>query len=142
MKLRGRRKLRATAMQILYELDLMEEWAQKNSVIKKAFEREHINSTEDKEFIKNLINCVVERRESIDSLIKDALKDWDFERLNVVERNIMRIGVCELLFSGDIPYKVAINEAVEVAKIFAQDGAASLINGILDRIASNKGVKK
>ncbi len=142
MRLRGRRRLRAIALQILYEIDIMDQWESYKSVLKNAFERERINREEDKKFIENIVICVINNKNVIDTLIKRSLKDWDFERLNIVERNIMRIGTCELLFSDEIPYKVAINEAVEVAKIFAQDGAPSLINGVLDRIAKEKGVKK
>ncbi len=142
MRLRGRRKLRAVALQVLYELDIMNEWNRYKEVLKDAFIRERINREEDKEFVERLVECVIKERENIDGFIKKSLKDWDFERINLVERNILRIGTCELLFSGDVPYRVAINEAVEVAKVFAQDGAPSLINGVLDRIATEKGVKK
>ncbi len=142
MKLRGRRKLRAVALQVLYELDIMEEWERHKKVLQEAYIREHIDKEEDKKFIERIVECVTREKNVIDSFIKKSLKDWDFNRLNVVEKNILRIGTCELLFSGDIPYKVAINEAVEVAKVFAQDGAPSLINGVLDRIAKEKGVKK
>lgn len=142
MRLRGRRRLRAIALQILYEIDIMDQWESYKKVLKNAFERERIYREEDKKFIENIVICVINNRGIIDTLIKRSLKDWDFDRLNIVERNIMRIGACELLFSDEIPYKVAINEAVEVAKIFAQDGAPSLINGVLDRIAKEKGVKK
>ena len=142
MRLRGRRKLRAVALQVLYELDIMEEWERHKKVLQEAYRREHIDKEEDKKFIERIVECVIREKNAIDSFIKKSLKDWDFNRLNVVEKNILRIGTCELLFSGDIPYKVAINEAVEVAKVFAQDGAPSLINGVLDRIAKEKGVKK
>ncbi len=141
MKLKGRRKLRSVALQALYELDLMEKWDKAEDTLSHAFEREHVQKEEDKKFIKEIVNCVVENRYSIDRIISSHLLGWDIERLNVVERNILRIGVCELLFQGNVPYKVAINEAVELAKVFAAEGATGLINGVLDKIAKDKGVK-
>lgn len=117
----------------------MEEWEEIEKITNKTLKMEKIEKAEDKEFVKNLVKNVSENRQNIDRIISSYLKDWDIQRLNVIERNILRIGVCELLFGGDVPYKVAINEAVELAKIFGAENAASLINGVLDKVAHKKG---
>lgn len=142
MKLRGRRKLRTIALQVLYELDLMSKWEEHKKVLSEAFTRERIIQQEEKEFAVEIVNCVLKNRSSIDKIMNKFLKGWDIERLNVIERNILRIGICELLFLGNVPYKVAINEAVELSRTFAGEGAHRLINGVLDRIAREKGVTK
>ena len=142
MKLSGRRKLRSVALQILYNLDLMESWHEVDKALQEAFFREKIEKEEDIAFIKEIVLCVVKNRENIDKIISSYLKGWDIHRLNVIERNILRMGTCELLFLGKVPYRVAINEAVELAKLFGAEGAPGLVNGVLDKIAREKGVKE
>ncbi len=142
MKLSGRRKLRSVALQILYKLDLMESWHEIEKELKEAFSREKVEKEEDIAFIEEIVKCVVKNRVRLDKIISSYLKRWDIDRLNVIERNILRIGTCELLFLGKVSYKVAINEAVELAKIFGAEGASGLVNGVLDKIAREKGVKK
>jgi len=142
MKLWGRRRLRAIALSILYQMDLLEEWNNREKITQNTLKMEKIDDPKEREFTENIVKTVCENRESIDRIISSYLKGWDIERLNVVERNILRIGVGELLFGMDIPYKVAINEAVELSKVFAAEGAASLINAVLDKVAREKGVKK
>ncbi len=70
----------------------------------------------------------------IDSIIKEASKNWRLERMAIVDRNILRIGCYELLFSDDVPYKVAINEAVELSKRFGTEDSRSFVNGVLDAV--------
>ena len=71
---------------------------------------------------------------SIDALIKKHVKNWEIKRMAVVDRNILRLGCFELLFSEDIPPKVAINEAIELAKRFGDIDSPRFVNGILDKI--------
>jgi len=71
---------------------------------------------------------------SIDTLIKKHVKNWEIKRMAVVDRNILRMGCFELLFSEDIPPKVAINEAIELAKRFGDIDSPRFVNGILDKI--------
>lgn len=141
MRLRGRRRLRAVALSILYQIDLLEDWDKVNEIVESTIKRENITDTEDKEFVRDIVRNTSSNKKKIDEIISNHLQNWDLERLNVLERNILRIGVYELL-SGNVPYKVAISEAVELAKIFGADGATSLVNGVLDKVADKKGVKK
>jgi len=80
---------------------------------------------------------VAEKRPEIDSLIEQNTSRWRIERMSVVDRNIMRIAVFEMLFMEDVPSTVAINEAIEVAKKFSTDDGPAFINGVLDAVRKN-----
>lgn len=96
-------------------------------------------SSKDNLFIQNLVKNILEHEEKIDELIKEKLEHWDFKRLNSVDRIILRMGVCEMLYFPDIPIKVSIDEAIELAKKFSSPEAGKFVNGILDAVAkSNK----
>jgi len=86
------------------------------------------------EFAKKLLNGILEHLDEIDEIIKDHLIDWSFDRLDKVDKQILRLGVYELKYT-DTPYQIVIDEAVKIAKSFSEDKAKSFINGILDRIA-------
>jgi len=86
------------------------------------------------EFAKNLLKGVLEHKEEIDKIIKEHLIDWDFDRLDKIDKQILRVGVYELKYT-DTPFQIVIDEAVKLAKNFSEDKAKSFINGILDRVA-------
>jgi len=86
------------------------------------------------EFAKKLLNGVLENQEEIDKIIKDHLIDWSFDRLDKVDKQILRVGVYELKHT-DTPFQIVIDEAVKIAKNFSEDKAKGFINGILDRVA-------
>lgn len=86
------------------------------------------------EFAKNLLKGILQNIDKIDEIIKNHLIGWDFERLDKVDKQILRVGIYEILYT-DTPYQIAIDEAVKIAKNFAEDKAKSFINGILDRVA-------
>ncbi len=83
-----------------------------------------------------LLRTVVEHRQRIDDLIGQCAKNWRLERISVADRNLLRIGVGEMLYSEDVPHQVAINEAVEIAKRYGSDESPSFVNGILDAAKS------
>lgn len=89
------------------------------------------------EFARNLLKGVIKNKDEIDDIIKNHLIDWDFDRLDKVDKQILRVGVYELKFT-DTPYQIIINESVKIAKNFSEDKAKSFINGILDKIAKEK----
>ena len=89
----------------------------------------------DGEYYRNTVRGVWEHREEIDGLIRDAAEHWRIERMGLVERNILRLGVYEIRYGKDMPYAVAINEAVDLAKRFGAEESGGFVNGILDRIA-------
>ena len=92
------------------------------------------------EFAKKLLNGVLEHLDEIDKIIKDHLIDWSFDRLDKVDKQILRLGVYELKYT-DTPFQIVIDEAVKIAKNFSEDKAKSFINGILDRVAKENNKK-
>ena len=93
-------------------------------------------------FAGELTEGVLAHRPAIDQLIARYARDWDLERLARVDRNILRLGIYELLFAGraDVPPAVAINEAVELAKRFSSAEASRFVNGILGQLARDRGL--
>jgi transcription antitermination protein NusB len=90
-------------------------------------------------FARELVAAAVERAAEIDELIGTSSKNWRIERMSRVDRNILRLGVTELVAFRDVPVKVVINEAVELAKRFGTAESSAFVNGVLDRIASAVG---
>ena len=86
-------------------------------------------------FVEELFFKVVENIDRIDSLIRGCVEHWDFSRLAVVDKNILRLAIGEFLFFADIPRKVSIDEAIELAKEFSSGDSGSFVNGVLDSIA-------
>ena len=83
-----------------------------------------------------LLQGIRQNREQIDRLIGQCAKNWRLERIAITDRNLLRIGVFEMLFCEDVPDQVAINEAVEIAKRYGSEESPAFINGILDAVKS------
>lgn len=96
---------------------------------------------DQKPFFVNLVEGVIKYKDEIDSLIHSSSKNWKISRMPVVDRNIMRIALYEILYCSDIPAKVSINEAVDIAKEYGTDDSGAFINGILDRIRELKNIE-
>ena len=90
-------------------------------------------------FARDLVAAAATRGPEIDELITSASKNWRIERMSRVDRNILRLGACELVAFRDVPVKVVINEAVELAKRFGTAESSAFVNGVLDRIATAVG---
>lgn len=131
-----RRKAREGALQILYRMDISERLSEPNSDVEAAgVEMEGLGpGTEARRYCESLIRGVAGNLKEIDSTIEANSENWTVDRMAVVDRNILRIAVFELRFSTDIPYKVAMDEAVELAKRFGSAESGAFINGIIDRI--------
>jgi len=126
-----RRRARELAVCLLYQLEFHRE---KPSKAIQMFWSNHPASSETKEFAQGLVEGVRENLERIDSVIQRYAENWSLQRIAMVERNILRVGIYELLFRQDIPPKVAVNEAIEVAKQYGSADSGKFINGILDRV--------
>ncbi len=87
-------------------------------------------------FARDLVAAATERGAEIDELISSASKNWRIERMSRVDRNILRLGACELLAFRDVPVKVVINEAVELAKSYGGTDGHKFVNGVLDKLAA------
>jgi len=85
-------------------------------------------------FARRLILKVIETTKELDDLIRSRIEHWEFSRLAVIDRVILRMGICELLYFDDIPPKVSINEAIEIAREFSTDKSDKFVNGVLDSI--------
>jgi N utilization substance protein B len=88
-----------------------------------------------KEFTRELVSGVVEHREELDELIRRYADRWVLERMPIVDRNLLRMGIFELLHRPDIPPGVTINEAVELAKLLSTEDSGRFVNGLLGRVA-------
>lgn len=129
--MRGRTKSREYALQMLYQLDLRQ--AQHRDILEE-FWRAHEPPATIKAFATQLFEGTVEHLPSIDPLIARHANNWELKRMAVIDRNILRLGVFELLNVHDVPPKVCINEAIELAKRFGDAESSKFINGILDTI--------
>ncbi len=132
-----RRKAREAALQFLFQ----EDFAQKTEVVvsdlANQFERFcslYQVHRKARPYALDLLGTVFENSEKIDNLIKQCAKNWRLERISVADRNLLRIGVCEMSLVDDVPAQVAINEAVEIAKRYGGDDSPSFVNGILDAV--------
>ncbi|ADQ07444.1 NusB antitermination factor [Caldicellulosiruptor hydrothermalis 108] len=92
----------------------------------------------DEKYLERLLKGVIQNQQRIDNLIEKYSKDWPLSRLPMVELELMRMAVYELLFEEEVPVSVAIDEAVDMASIFGIEKAPSFVNGILGRIAANE----
>jgi len=129
-----RRKARELALEALYQIEITQDNCE--SVLEDVFSRSPEND-EVQEFTRRLVLTAVQHQEEIDSLIAKTAENWDFSRISSVDRNVLRCAVGELLyFSSEIPPKVAINEAIEIAKKYSTADSGRFVNGILDKIAS------
>ncbi len=127
-----RRKAREFALQILYQSDFNR--GPINEEIKNAFWSDKSVEPQVKIFAESLINGVIDHREEIDVLIQRQSKHWSTGRMAMVDRNILRFAIFELSYLDDIPAKVTINEAIEIAKIYGNEESGAFVNGILDHI--------
>ncbi len=128
----ARRKAREYAFQILFQLDFdRDDYREKLE----QFWQAHNCSPEIMEFAESLVNGTSEHLDKIDEVISGHSLNWSLSRMSAADRNILRFSTYEILFCDDIPAKVSINEALEIAKKYSATESASFINGILDKIA-------
>ena len=125
---------RKKILQKLYRDEFHSSSDQKNQKAPQFVFEEKALKAMDSQYVIDILNGVKSKRENIDKIINKYIQNWRQERVSLVDWNIMRIAVFEILFYPDTPGKVALNEAVELAKQFGEKNSASFINGILDQI--------
>jgi N utilization substance protein B len=135
----SRRSGRAYALQLLYARDIDPSADVAGAAVSWADVFELDVDPQAQLFAKELVAAAVARAPEIDELIAGASKNWRIERMSRVDRNILRLGACELIAFRDVPVKVVINEAVELAKRFGTAESSAFVNGVLDRIAGAAG---
>ncbi len=136
--MRKRSKAREYALQILYQVDIT---GNKDSSLIAAFWQSESGQDADdevKDFTSEIVKGVISNIEAIDSGISNCATNWQLKRMAVIDRNILRMGCYELVYRDDIPFKVSINEAVDLAKKYSGIEAGKFVNGILDKINSEK----
>ena len=148
--MRKRTRAREFALQVLYELDIAETqefeealedfWKERSTLTdpEKIALEEDKKEPEIRDYTERLVRGTLEKKPAIDPLIERYAENWEMRRMACVDRNILRLSTYEILYMGDIPVKVAINEAVELAKRYGEEDSSKFVNGILDRIAKTE----
>ncbi len=122
---------RIAAVEILYRIDLVD--ADPLKVTVEVIRRRRLK-TNSADYLRILIQKTIREQKRIDFSLSRSLTDWKLERLSYVDRAILRLAACEILFLAEIPPKVSIDEAVELARFFGTQGSARFVNGVLDSL--------
>jgi N utilization substance protein B len=134
-----RRKSREYALQALYAHEF--QCASCEEILDYLFDGKEL-SQDVTQFCNHLVDSVMIHIDEIDTLIGTISENWTIDRLALIDKNILRIGIVELLYFEEIPVKVTINEAVEIAKRFSTPDSGRFVNGILDKVVKVKAINK
>ena len=129
----ARGKARKRAVDILFEAELRD-----RGVLETLTERITVNDPPVGDYTKVLVQGVTEHRARIDELLSTYSVNWPLDRMPAVDRNVLRVGVYELLFADDVPDAVAVSEAVELVRELSTDDSPGFVNGLLGRILDLK----
>lgn len=129
-----RRRAREFALEVLYRIEIAED--ELEFVLSNHFASKSVDD-ETRTFAESLVKEVMNHLGDIDKLISDTAKNWDLVRIAIIDKNILRFAIAELLYFPDIPMKVTIDEAIEVAKKYSTPDSGRFVNGILDKIAKS-----
>jgi transcription antitermination protein NusB len=128
---------RALALQSLYEWDFHSGTASARDILDRNIQ-EFAPDLDEKEFAQQLVEGVVKQQEQIDGLITRFAPDWPLPKITTVDRNVLRLGTYELIYTHEIPSKVCINEAIELAKTFGGESSGKFVNGVLGAVFRNQ----
>lgn len=134
--MKPRTRARATALQVLYETDIASSHPPGDALMRRL--EEAPLSSDLAEFSRQIIFGVLPLAGKLDKLISKYAPEWPLDQIAAIDRNILRIAVWEFVVQGETPVKVAINEAVELAKQYGSDSAPRFINGVLGALANHK----
>jgi len=132
---------RSVAMQSLFEWDFQSGKEEKTEEIIKRNIKEFAPGIEESDFVENLVKGTLKNKNKIDKMIEKCAPEWPISQITAVDRNILRLGIFELIFGNyeEVPPKVAINEAIELAKTFGGESSARFVNGVLGTIYREMG---
>ena len=130
-----RRDAREAAVQYLYQREMQGD--QSDQALEEFYEMRGL-SPSGRRFCDELLQGWMQHREEIDEVIAKNARNFEFNRLSAVDRNVLRIACHEILFRSDIPAPVAINEAIEIAKKYSTEDSGKFVNGVLDNIRKQK----
>jgi N utilization substance protein B len=128
----NRRTVREKVLQVLYAYTMNKESL--SSLLDGMLS--DVKQKSDRQFAEDLVNKVLIHSNEFDEIIKVRVDNWEMNRIALIDKILLRMGVCELLYFQDIPPKVSINEVIEIAKIYSTASSGKFINGILDAILS------
>jgi N utilization substance protein B len=128
-----RHKARTIALQALYEADCVTHSAE---VVVERLLAETDLTEENNNFVGDLVRGVVQKRDEIDQNIQRFAPAWPVDQIAIIDRNILRLAIFEILFDNKVPVKVAVSEAVELAKTFGSQNSAKFVNGVLGTVSS------
>jgi transcription antitermination protein NusB len=128
-----RHKARTIALQALYEVDSAARPA--DSVVERLLSETDLNE-ETAAFVRELVAGTVGNRDKIDGNIKKYAPAWPLEQIAMIDRNILRLAIFEILFDNKVPVKVAVSEAVELAKTFGSESSPKFVNGVLGSVSA------
>lgn len=137
--MRKRTQAREFALQVLYQIDITHDSCEASLNNFWSTHNEEDIDEQVKGFTSELVKGVGQNLENIDQQISEYATNWQLKRMAVVDRNVLRLGCYELTMRSDIPPKVSINEAVDLAKKYSGQDAGKFVNGILDKIKQEKG---
>lgn len=137
--MRKRTKARECALKMLYAIDITKDESKK--CIDIFWQNHEEVEAQVKDFADSLVSGVSKNIDFIDKVISKYATNWQLKRMAVIDRNILRFATCELLFMEDIPPKVSINEAIDIAKKYGDKDSGKFVNGILDKINKTEGKK-
>lgn len=135
----ARHKARELALQVLYEIDSVSHNPEES--LRNILTRIEV-SDDIAEFSKELVNGVITNKEQLDQNIRDFAPAWPLDQISIIDRNILRVAIYEILHDNKIPVKVTINEAVELAKTFGSNNSSRFINGVLGSVSTLAANKK
>ena len=128
-----RRKARATALQALYEVDSVSRNA--GDVVERLLAEGNL-SEEYNAFVRELVGGVLRNKAEIDRYIQKFAPAWPLEQIAIIDRNILRLAIFEILFDNKVPVKVAVSEAIELAKSYGSESSGKFVNGVLGSVST------
>ena len=127
--MKNRSELREVIMKVIYQVKILEETNIDYSIDELIHEQLEVQN----DFVDDCVNGIIDNKKSIVSIANKYLKDWKLDRLNKVDQAILEIGIYELMYT-DTPSVVAINEAIELSKVYSDEAVTKMINGVLDKV--------
>ena len=134
-----RRKAREQVLGLLYQLDIAGLPLENGLDL---YQEQLGREKEPEPFVQELLQQTIQHQTEIDTLITTTVEHWTFDRIAVLDRNILRLAIAELLYIDNIPVNATINEALELGKKFSTQDSSKFINGILDKIVKNRKIDK
>lgn len=132
----SRKVARELTFKVIFSFDFQNEDERIDALIANLKNETNELTKEDEEYIKAIVKGVIAQRDELDEKIKKYLKGWTMDRISKTDLAILRLAVYEILYRDDIPYKVSVNEAVELAKSFSEETSPSFVNGVLAGVIS------